>query len=49
MGVVNFWLFDTISKRAWRITKDGHFEALDGILRTQDGQVVLPISELFAS
>jgi len=56
MGVPNLWLLDPTSKRAWRITKDGHFEALDGILRTHDGilrtydgQVVLPISDLFTS
>jgi Uma2 family endonuclease len=49
MGVPNLWLLDPTSKRAWRITHDGHFEALDGILRTHDGQVVLPISELFLS
>jgi Uma2 family endonuclease len=47
MGVPNLWLLDPTSKRAWRITRDGHLEALDGILRTEDGQVVLPISELF--
>jgi Uma2 family endonuclease len=49
MSVPNLWLLDPTSKRAWRITHAGHFEALDGILRTQDGQVVLPISELFLS
>jgi Uma2 family endonuclease len=49
MGVPNLWLLDPTSKRAWRITRDGHFEALDGILRTHDGQVILPILELFAA
>jgi Uma2 family endonuclease len=49
MGVPNLWLLDPTSKRAWRITHDGHFEALDGILRTHDGQVILPILELFAA
>lgn len=47
MGVPNFWLLEPASKRAWWITQDGHFEALDGVLRKRDGQVVLPISELF--
>jgi Uma2 family endonuclease len=47
MGVPNVWLLEPASKRAWWISQDGHFEALDGVLRTRDGQVVLPISELF--
>jgi Uma2 family endonuclease len=47
MGVVDLWVIDPASRRAWRATRDGHFEALDGILRTGDGRVALPISELF--
>jgi len=49
MGVPNLWLLDPTSKRGWRITREGHIEALDGILRTHDGQVILPILELFAA
>jgi Uma2 family endonuclease len=47
MGVPNVWVIDPVTRRAWRITSDGHFEALDGVLRTADGQVNVPLSDLF--
>ena len=47
MGVPNIWVLDPVSRRGWRITREGHFEALDGTLRTSDGAVVLPIADLF--
>ncbi|MEP7354004.1 MAG: Uma2 family endonuclease [Acidobacteriota bacterium] len=47
MGVVNLWVLEPASRRAWWITPDGHFEARDGVLRTTDGRVTLPIGELF--
>lgn len=47
MGVENIWRIEPASGRAWRITNDGQFEAKDGILRTTDGKVELPIAELF--
>ena len=47
MGVPNIWVLDPAARRAWRITHEGHFEALDGILRTPDGRVILPVAELF--
>lgn len=47
MGIPNIWVLDPASRRAWRIAREGHFEALDGILRTADGRVVLPIADLF--
>ncbi len=47
MGVANIWVLDPPSRRGWSIAREGHFEALDGILRTTDGRVVMPVSELF--
>lgn len=47
LGVENIWRIEPSSGRAWRINRDGHFEAKDGILRTTDGQVALPIADLF--
>lgn len=47
MGVQNVWVLDPATQRGWTITRQGHFEALDGILRTTDGRVVMPIRELF--
>ena len=46
-GVPNIWVLDPTSRRAWRITREGHLEALDGILRADDGLVILPVAELF--
>lgn len=48
MGVTNLWVLDPSMRRGWSITREGHFEALNGILRTSDGRVEMPIAELFA-
>jgi len=47
MGVPNIWVLDPPSRRAWSIALEGHFEALDGVLRTSDGRVILAIADLF--
>jgi Uma2 family endonuclease len=47
MGVPNIWVIDPASHRGWSITREGHFEALDGILRTADNQFALPLADLF--
>jgi Uma2 family endonuclease len=47
MGVENVWIIDPESQRAWWVTGEGHCEALDRVLRTRDGIVVLPIADLF--
>jgi Uma2 family endonuclease len=47
MGVANVWVLDPESRRGWRITREGHLEALDGVLRTADGRVQMPIADLF--
>jgi Uma2 family endonuclease len=49
MGVPNIWVFDPASRRGWWITREGHWEALDGVLRTRDAVVALPIADLFAA
>jgi Uma2 family endonuclease len=48
MGVPNIWVLDPASRRAWSIAREGHFEALDGILRTADGRVAMPVAALFS-
>lgn len=48
MGVPNLWVLDPSTGRGWSVTREGHFEALDGVLRTKDGHVEMPIAELFA-
>ncbi len=48
MGVPNIWVLDPASRRGWRVTREGHFEALDGVLRTGDGRVEMRMADLFA-
>ena len=47
MGVPNVWVLDPGSRRGWRIMREGHLEALDGVLKTGDGRVNIAIAELF--
>ena len=47
MGVPNIWVLDPPSRRGWSIVREGHLEALDGVLRTSDGRVALAIADLF--
>jgi Uma2 family endonuclease len=47
MGVPNVWVLDPASRRGWRATREGHLEALDGVLKTSDGRVEMPIADLF--
>jgi Uma2 family endonuclease len=47
MGVPNIWVLDPESRRGWSIVREGHFEALDAILRTTDGRVKMPLADLF--
>ena len=46
MGVQNIWVLNPESERGWIITKQGHLEAFDKILRTADGLILLPIADL---
>ncbi len=47
MGVPNVWVLDPGTRRGWRATRAGLLEALDGVMRTEDGSVEMPIRELF--
>lgn len=47
MGVPNVWAIDPATGRAWTITREGHIEATAGVLRTVDGKVVLPLTDLY--
>jgi Uma2 family endonuclease len=48
MGVPNIWVLDPASHRAWRIVREGHMEVLDGMLRTHDLKVSVPLADLFS-
>lgn len=49
MGVANIWILDPASRRSWSVTRAGHFEALDGVLRTSDNKLALRVADLFQS
>ena len=45
-GVCNIWVIDPWKRRAWTITKEGWHAVLDGMLRTADGLIELPVEEV---
>lgn len=47
MGVPNIWVLDPASRRGWSIKRAGHFEAMDGVMRSSDGHLAMPIADLF--
>ena len=47
-GVPNIWVIDPSTRRAWTISRLGHFECLNGILATTDGSIELPLADLFS-
>lgn len=46
-GVRYVWVVDPRTRRAWIHTKDGSHEAKDGILRTENPAIELPLPEIF--
>jgi Uma2 family endonuclease len=46
-GVRYVWLIDPRTRRAWVHTKEGAHEAKDGILRTEDPAIELPLPGIF--
>ncbi len=47
-GVRYVWLIDPIRRRAWVHTADGSQEAKDGVLRTENPEIAVPLAEIFA-
>jgi Uma2 family endonuclease len=48
MGVPYVWLVDPGSRRAWIYTSDAIVEVKDGVLRTQQPDIEVPLAEVFA-
>ncbi len=46
-GVRYVWVINPRTHRAWAYTKDGGHEAKDGILRTENPAIELPLPEIF--
>ena len=47
MGVPHVWVIDPESRRGYQYTSDGMREAKDGILRTTEPAIEVPIADLF--
>lgn len=45
-GVPNVWVIDPWKHRGWRVTVDGWATATDGIMRTADGRVAMPLADV---
>lgn len=48
MGVPYVWLIDPRSRRAWVYTAEVIREVKDGVLRTQEPDIEVPLAEVFA-
>ena len=48
-GVPYVWVLNPRSRRGWVYTKDGSREVKDGVLRTENPALAVPLSELFPS
>jgi Uma2 family endonuclease len=48
-GVPYVWVINPRSRRAWAYTRDGIAEAKDGILKTENPELVVPLAEVFAA
>jgi Uma2 family endonuclease len=47
MGVENIWVIDPRTRRGYRYTKEGLLEATDGVLRTSNPDLSVPLNALF--
>lgn len=47
-GIENIWIIDPVRRRAWRTTGTEREEAVGLVLTTADGEVTLPLGEVFA-
>lgn len=47
-GVRHVWMLNPRARRAWRCAGDGMYEVRDGILRTQEPEIVIPLAEIWS-
>ena len=48
MGVPNVWVIDPRTRRGYRYTSEGMLEAKDGVLRSSNAEIAVPLAALFA-
>ncbi len=46
-GVPYVWVINPPDQRAWAYTKDGSVEVRDGVLRTENPSLAVPLTEIF--
>jgi len=46
-GVPYVWVINPRDQRAWACTKDGNAEVPDGVLRTENPSLAIPLNEIF--
>ena len=46
-GVPYVWVINPRDQRAWACTKDGNAEVPDGVLRTENPSLAIPLDEIF--
>jgi Uma2 family endonuclease len=47
MGVANIWVLEPHARRGYRYTPEGFLEAKDGVLRTSNPDLAVPLADLF--
>jgi Uma2 family endonuclease len=45
-GVPHIWVIDPWKHRGWRITANGWATATDGVMRTADGRIEMPLADV---
>ena len=45
-GVPNVWVIDPWKHRGWRVTAEGWATATDGVMRTSDGRIAMPLVDV---
>ncbi len=48
-GVAYVWVVNPLTRRAWIHTSEGSQEAKDGILKTENPEITVPLSDIFAN
>ena len=49
IGVENIWVINPDNKRGWQASVQGLFERHDGVFRTTDSRVAMPLADLFSA
>ncbi|MGA2711902.1 MAG: Uma2 family endonuclease [Bryobacteraceae bacterium] len=45
-GVPNLWVIDPWKHRGWRVTAEGWATAAGGVMRTADGRIAMPLTDV---